>query len=485
MVSSVIQEKPHGQSIPRSDRIPFAEKIAFSAGVNTDALSVQLMMGIMWMPFFNIGMGMSPVTLGVILMLLRTFDGVADPFVGNFSDNLRTRWGRRKPLMIPGIVAAACIFPLFWFVPNLSELGKSAYLLGVGILFFLAHSFWSISYYGMQLELTPNYDERTRLTFWMVLFGGLGAFVSGWVLPWTTSSIFADPITGKPDIVSGMRSVCWVVVAIFLVAGLVPALFVRERFGGKCETSRPKEKLWDSLKESANCRPLWTLIGTSCFLTFGSIAVGTLWQYANIYYVFNGDLGASSTLSGWRSTATVVTALGMAPIWVALAERLDKVRVLIIMMSMMVLSHLLDLVLMRSDMPFLQLITGGAEAAGSAGFWMILPSMKADVADYDELQTGRRREGSLNAFYSWFLKVGSTAALGSSGVLLQWTGFTATVAQQPESVLRAMRYLYIFVPIVFWLISIGLASLYRLDRKRMGRIRAILEKRRGHIPVAT
>lgn len=481
-MSSILKSVPGKgaeTNIPGSEKIPFREKIAFAGGVNADSLSAGLMTGI-WMPFFNIGMGMSPVVLGVILMVLRAWDAFADPVIGNLSDNARTRWGRRKPFMVCGIIATGCIYPLLWFMPEMGSAGKIAYLIGVGMLFYTAYSCWAMPYYGMQLELTPNYDERTRLTFWMSIAGAFGAFVGGWVLALVTSAIFVNPGTGKPDIVLGMRWVCWGIAILFVVAGLLPALFVTERFPrGKSARNASNEKLWDSIKDSATCRPLWNLIATSCFLQFGMVSVGSLWQYANIYYIFGGDIGAASVLAGWKSSATVVTALAAAPMWVALAERFDKMKVLIGMLTLMIISHLLNLFLMRPDMPYLQLITGGAEAAGFAGFWMLLPSMKADVSDYDELQTGRRREGSLNAFYSWFLKLGGTASLGASGFLLQLTGYDAHLSSQPHGVLKFMFYAYIFVPIVFWFGAICVASFYRLSRERMADVRFTLEERRG------
>lgn len=463
------------------DRIPLLQKLAFAIGVNTEGIAVQMMIGVLWMPFFNIGMGMSPVVLGGILMIYRVWDAITDPVVGNLSDNARTRWGRRKPFMTVGIIFAAVLYPLFWFMPDGPEPIKIAYLIAIGMLFFSATTCWMMPYYSMQLELTPNYDERTRLSFWMSISGKLQTLASGWILALVTSDLFMNSESGKPDIVAGVRSLCWAIAAVFLVSGLVPVIFVKERFGGNSAFHQNKESLWVSIKESCGCRPLWKLIGASFFLMLGSGSVMTLWQYSNIYYVYSGDIGAASVLAGWRTSVIVIFSIVTAPLWVWLAERFDKFLVLIAMFCLMIVGHSLNLLLMRPDYPYLQLVSGVAESLGMSGFWILLPSMKADVADLDELQTQKRREGSINAFYSWFLKLSSTIALGLGGLLLEISGFDAAAEKQTPESIAAMRDLYIFLPIVFWVVALIIALTYRYGRLQMIDTRRQLEARRGSI----
>lgn len=228
--------------IPDSDRIPLLEKVAFGIGNNADAIAISMMISTLWMPFFNIGMGMSPVVLGFVLMGLRAWDAVSDPLVGHFTDNARTRWGRRKPFMFFGILAAACIYPLFWFMPReLSDVMKVMYLSGVGVLFFTATTCWGMAYYAMMMEMTPNYDERTRIAFWMSVFGKINTLAGGWIMALVTSSFFADPATGQADIVNGMRHVGWGIAVVFVICGLLPVFFVRERFANSDLVKKPEK----------------------------------------------------------------------------------------------------------------------------------------------------------------------------------------------------------------------------------------------------
>lgn len=113
--------------------------------------------------------------------------------------------------------------------------------------------------------------------------------------------------------------------------------------------------------------------------------------------------------------------------------------------------------------------------------WLFLPSMKGDVADWDELHTHRRREGSINSFYSWFIKASLTCAMGVGGFVLQFSGFDAAREVQPDHVLSSMFNLFLYLPLEIWGIAWISAWLFPLNRARALEIRAALEVRRGVI----
>ncbi len=468
--------------IAPADRIPFLQKIMFAAGGSTELLATTLLMYTLWMPYFNIGLGLSPVLLGVVLMVFQLWNGFMDPVMGNISDNTRTRWGRRRPFLAVGALLTGTLYPLFWYMPaGMGNAAKSVYLVIVGCVFFTCFSSWAMAYYGLQLELTPNYDERTRLTGWMSVFQRLASLSGGWVLAIVTGSMFINSATGKGDIVLGMKTACWFIAGGIILFGLLPAIFVKERYYEAESSRQPRERFWQSIKESSGCMPLWSLIGISFPLTLGYAAVSALSLYVNIYYVFNGDIHAASIVNGWKATATTVAGILLIPFWAWLSERFDKRKAVLCTVSLAIIGHLLYYFCLRPDMPYLQLIPSLFESCAFSAIWLFIPSMKADVADYDELHTTRRREGSINSFCSWFLKVSMTCAVGLGGLVLQLSGFTSKIIHQPPAVLHRMVTLYILFPIGFWIIALLIAYFYPLSRRRMGEIRAELEIRRGAI----
>jgi GPH family glycoside/pentoside/hexuronide:cation symporter len=466
--------------IPLQDRIPFPEKLTFSIGASTDYVVSGLVLGTLWLPYFNIGLGINPAILGVMLMVLQGWNAMIDPIFGNVSDNLRTRWGRRRPLMAVGAVMTAALFPLLWRPPaQFDESEKVVYLIVVGLIFFTAFSCWAMPYYALQLELTPNYDERTRLAAWMTLIAKFNVLLSGWAMAIISGSWFSDA-GGTPDIVRGMKASSWFIAVFILVAGLLPVCFVRERYYETEARHQQRDPFWQSLRESARSRPLWGLVGIMFFLVLGTVSVASLGQYLNIYYVCHGRLAESSILWGWKSTVLMITGIACIWPWMWLGEKFDKKTIVAVMMGASMTGHLLNYWCMTPAMPYLQLIPSVFESAAVSAVWLFLPSMKGDVADYDELGTSRRREGAINAFFSWFFKAAMTCSMGLGGLLLDLTGFDVKLAAgQPEEVLQRMFAYYLFLPLIIWGLGLLCVWLYPLNRQKMAALRTCLENRRG------
>ncbi len=355
------------------------------------------------------------------------------------------------------------------------------YLLVMGVLFYTCFSCWAMPYYSMQLELTPNYDERTRLNAWSAVFGKFTSLCGAWAMALLSSSWFANPATGAPDIVHGMKVCSWFVAGAILVVGLLPALFVQERYYSEAR-HQARDPFWQSIRESARCRPLWMLIGISFFLVVGSTSIGTLAQYLNIYYVNHGDLAKASVIVGVKGTLLVVTGLLCIPVYTWLGERYDKKQVVGFMIGLTMFGQVLNVFLMTPAHPWLQIIPGFFESSAISAIWLFLPSMKADAADYDELKTMRRREGALNAFYSWFIKAALTCSMGLGGWVLEFSGFDVKLAhEQPAAVLHTMLALYVILPVVIWGIALIFVWRYPLNRAEMSAIRLALEERRGAV----
>ncbi len=497
-------------TIPDDERIPFFQKLAFATGVNMDYSVTGMLKGVLWMPVFNIGFGISPITLGIVMMIFRGWDAFTDPLMGNISDNTHTRWGRRRPYMFIGAFATVLLYPLFWFMPiEWSSSAKSIYLTFSGILFFTAFTSWSMPYYGMQLELTPNYDERSRLTAWMAFFTKAFYLGAGWLLPLVMvvgalaighpednvgkGAFFADflaPLQSwfssfpgispdLPPIVAGIRIVCWLIMLISLCFGLLPALFTKERYYQSLTKKQKREPFWQSIRETLSCKPLWILIAASFLLSFGLQSISTLGQYVNFYYVNHGDLTTGAFIAGWKNTVAVALGFLCLPILVKLGERFDKINIALAVLIIATLMHAMGYFLITPDYPYLQIANGVVETSALGAFYMFLPSMKADVSDYDEYITGRRREGAINAFYSWFVKVAGTMAVGVGGVVLELSGFDATIGDQPQSVLNRMFIMYLCIPILIWVSAIAVLWRFPLNRERARQIRLELEQRRG------
>ncbi len=469
--------------IPLEDRVPFWQKAAYGIGGPMDWLTVGIATSMLWIPVFNIGYGINPGILGLLLVLHRGWDAIADPLMGNISDNTRSRWGRRRPYILVGGLLTTILMPFLWRPPTqFGEIGILIYLGIFGILLFTSFTIWAMPYYSLMMEMTPNYDERTRVAAVRAFFTQFSILIGGWVMAAATSSYFANPETGEPDIANGMKTVSIYLSLIVIFMAVIPAIFVKERYYEKEARQQEKTKLLEGLKESLSIRPFWILIGVVFFQMFGLGVTGTLGLYVNMYYINEGEVAAASMIEGWKATASMIAGIFSVFFWTWVCERLDKKWALMIILGLGFIGAGLNLICLTPEYPYLQLVPTIFYAAVIGAVWMIVPSMVADVLDYDELKTGKRREGSVNSVFSWFLKIGMTAAAGLSGFVLHWTGFNVDLGnEQPEEVIQKMLMSFILIPIVFWFIAMLLTWIYPLTRGKMNEIRKELEERRGKV----
>ena len=468
--------------VTAEDKVPFKQKASYALGSLVEAFAGGSL-GPMFLPVFNLGYGISPGLLGIIGVIHRVWDAIYDPIIANVSDNTRTRWGRRRPYILIGAIATAIVTPLTWRLgAGWSETAMLVYIAFIGILGHACMSTWAMPYNSLMLEMTPNYDERTRVSAYRAIVGKFGALVGAWILPLCASKMFANPTTGEADLVRGMQTVSiWLSVGI-VAFGILPALFVTERYYAKEASKQAKEPFFKGLRDSFQLKPLWMLISIVLFQVLGNALVGGMGFYLNVFFVNKGQLTDAAFIEGLKASVAFVTGLAAVPFWTWVSEKLDKKYTLMIIIASGLISSALQYLCLSPRYPYLQIIPAVFYASVVASIWLILPSMQADIVDYDELRTYRRREGNINAVFTWFFKLGVTLATGASGFILMWTGFEVkNGSNQAPEVLWLMLVLFITVPAFFWTVAVVILWFYPLDREKMAGIRAELEARRGKI----
>lgn len=106
--------------------------------------------------------------------------------------------------------------------------------------------------------------------------------------------------------------------------------------------------------------------------------------------------------------------------------------------------------------------------------------MRADVADWDEHEFGRRREGLIAAVGNWIAKLAMTAAMGLGGIVLQYVvGFDVTLGgDQAPGTLDRLIWSYMLIPSAGALTIFILLYKYPLSEEKMAAVRGTLEQRR-------
>jgi len=204
-----------------SESLPFWKKTAYGIGGFAENFFHNAL-NVMATPFLNIGFGVSPALVSVAMTVPRIWDAFTDPVMGTISDNFRSRFGRRRPFVFVGGVLTAFSFAALWWIPG--GLGKTGTFWAFLVMLLLYYSFFTVfvvPFLALGFEMTPDYNERTRVMSYRSFFSTAAGFAMNW-LYWLTQRDLFD------GIVEGMRWVgigCGIVLAL---ATMVPAIFVKE-----------------------------------------------------------------------------------------------------------------------------------------------------------------------------------------------------------------------------------------------------------------
>lgn len=467
----------------KREKLPLSAQVFYSSGALGDYLMMS-MIGTLAINIYHVGLGASAVLIGWALAIPRLWDAFTDPVIANISDNVHTRFGRRRPFILAGAGFTAVFCVLIWRPPvSLGEHGLVAYFFVFSMLYYTAFTVFSIPYHALGLELTSDYDERTRLMSLKSIFAGAGGI---FLMPWAYKLCFVlggDEVEGVNREVVGVRTVGIIYGALMVIFVIFPAVFCRERFAN---ANREKMPIINAIKCTIKNRPFIILCVSIVLTMVGVYIVAPLGMIINMTYVYAGDKEASAMIGGIYGTIYSICAVASVPLVSYLGTRFGKKRILVAGLLLSASGFLLSWFLINPAMPYLQLLLAIIVAPGLSAVTALLAyALLADICDLDELNTGLRREGMYTAVYTWSVKMSSTCVLVLTGYLLVWTGFDPdNLLSTPQTVLK-LRLAMMLIPSGFMLSAAFVMTFYRLNRAKVEQIQAQLMERRSNDQEAT
>lgn len=471
------------------DRISIPHKVIYGLGAFVNNLLAAAIGGMAIV--LNLGLGMNPALVGLLGALPRLTDAITDPLMGFISDKTRSRWGRRRPYIFCGAIAAGICFALLWQLPA----GKSEdyyfwyFLLG-SLIFYLAYTMFATPWVALGYELTPDYHERTRLMGVQNFMGQLAYLLSPWFLWVMQNEHWFD------NMMSGASGLALVIGIAAIAIGIIPAIFLRERFVGikvasSAEDGPPSEPQRDTVSGKVReffqgfmvtlkFSPFLKLCAATFLVFNGFMLVASFQFYVIIYYVFDGDQKLGAEYAGWAGTLSAFSTFCVIFLVTWLSTRIGKRRAFFYSTGISVVGYLLKWICYNPDYPLLLLLPAPFIAFGLGGLFTLMGSMIADVCDLDELNTHERREGMYGSIYWWVVKLGMAAALAASGFLLNATGFDVALGgEQVASTIFWMRVFDAAIPAICSLAAILAIASYPITEEKAHEIREQLEVRRG------
>ena len=133
--------------------------------------------------FYTDVFGLSPVTVGVLMLVARFSDGISDVLMGIIGDRTKSKYGKFRPWILWTAIPLGLILSLLFTSPDLTDSGKIVYAYITYIFFTLIYTANNVPYGALMAVMTGDDKERTSLgSFRMVgAFGG-GMLVQGALL---------------------------------------------------------------------------------------------------------------------------------------------------------------------------------------------------------------------------------------------------------------------------------------------------------------
>ncbi|MGQ7828926.1 MFS transporter [Altererythrobacter sp. Z27] len=420
--------------------------------------------------FYGTVIGLEPGLVGLALMIALVFDALSDPLVGYWSDNLKSRWGRRHPLMYGAALPVALTYFLVWNPPELGQAGLFFYLTGLSILIRTFITFYETPSSALIPELTSNYEERTSLQSYRLFFGWAGGnlmsvLMFGVLL--TGPLGMRDPEAFKTyGIIGSVMMFVAIMVSALGTHSRIPHLHrpkvTAERFGVRRIFREMVETLSEKSFIALFFATILSAIATGLAAALAFLMLNYFWEFSEFQIFiwtctvfFSALLGAAiapwATRRMGKKRATIILGL--------LAFSIQPLPVLLRLVGMMPENGdplLFPLVLAINVMDLALII-----AMQAVSFSMI-----ADLVESNQLRTGRRSEGVYYAATTFTRKTTQGLGVLAAGVILSIVAFPdgAPPGTVSADTLWWLGALYAPSLLVLWLGALYCVSRYKIDK---------------------
>jgi Na+/melibiose symporter-like transporter len=441
-----------------SNRLPLSTFVAY--GLPRFAMGlVGVVVSVYFVNFGTDVLLIAPYAMGLIQAGARIWDGVTDPVAGYLSDRTRSRFGRRRSWLYLSALLMLLAVILMWSPPaGLDAFWIVVWVAAAYIFYETVQDVFLIPHGALGVELSESYHERTRVFAWQHLFLALGTLFGLAALYYVQAGDARERVQVFAVVGGGLLCA-----TILYAAWRLPE---RASYQGRGPTN-PLQALRDVLR-NPYARPLF---GMYAIETIGIGAVGSLTPFM-ARYVY-GDASLTTALAG----AYLLPQALLTPLWIGLADRIDKKKLWLGAMVVTCCGSFLQSFL-PADMRWLILgvpfVLGMAAGVGA----VCAPAIKADIIDYDELQTDQRKEGAYLAVWNFVRKC--SAAL--TPILALWaieiSGFQPNVAQN-EQTQWVMRFFFGMFPGLCFIGGIWIFLRFRFSQREHAEIRRALDARRS------
>ena len=425
--------------------------------------------------FYSQVIGLDARFVGTAITVALVFDALSDPIVGYWSDNFRSKLGRRHPFMYAAALPVALSYFFLWNPPtDWSETAMFWYLLVLAIFIRTFITLYETPSSALAPELTEDYHERSSLLSFRYYFGWTGGNVMTvlmffFVFPALASEVFPDGRFNPASyeilgIVGSLLIFVSILVSAIGTHGQIPYL----------KQPPPKRALtlggvFKEIFETLGNRSFVSLFAAALL---GAVATGLAAALAFYFYTYFWEFSSVETgIITMGVFLAAVIGFVLAPI---ITRRFGKRNgamgiglVAFLGAPLPVFLRLIGVLPENGD-PFVfwfVFVTGVLDVGLIICFQILFASMTADLVEQAELKTGRRSEGVFFSSVTFVRKTVQGIGLLTASLVLALAEFPsgADVSEVSDDAVWYLGAYYVPTILTLWMGMIAVISGYKLN----------------------
>ncbi|TXT54162.1 MAG: putative Major facilitator superfamily transporter [Promethearchaeota archaeon] len=454
-------EKPNINSI--KTEYTNKEIVGYSLSGVADTLSYQMFS--FYIFNYYIAVKQLPVLWIIIgFMIWTVWNAINDPLIGILSDRSTSKYGRRRPFIVLGLLPLIAIIILLW-TPFGNQIGQYIYFIIIILAFDTFYTLYSVNQVSLFPEMFQNLDQRAKANNYRQIFNIIGLLFAA-IIP----TLFV-PTSVEPGTEAGYFIGSIIMAILAAVFGL---LFVKFGLRERVEYSKDPLKapsFKDSIKFTLKNKAFrsYVVVNLCVWYIFGLVPIINPY-YARFILGVEGGFGASIYLAILFISAMVFT-IPWSKIFAKYGPR--KAEIYAIICLIFAMSPFLFML-----GPILAIFTYIIGGFGFAGIMFGRDILMSTVIDTDEIDVGLRREASYYGVNALIIRF-STIAVYLSVFFIFW-GIGWGVIYDPSNYTPqtdiGIFILIYFLPVIAMMIGLLAISRFPVTKERYDEMQKELDR---------
>ena len=448
--------------------------VAYGTGFLGDALYYQFISSYL-LVFLTGAVGMSPKDAGTVGSIIVLADAAGSLFVGRFTDGLKCRYGRRRPVLLFSAFVLPLLFCLLFVTVPGADPQRVVYYTATGLLFYLFFILYFVSQTAFGADISDGYDDSIKMNSTVSFITNLATLACLAmplpVIKWlqsrgmTPSSAWFAFAAGMSVIVLCGLLFCW------------NETRGREKLGVVDTKSQSWREMLRDYRELLQIKPYRRLIETKFILNF----CYTMYSSAMVFFITYCVGGDSEWITSLAYTFNTLLGFAVIPLVTGIALKYGKRRMTVMTSAFYGVSGIVLYFIGIHSVPFLLLYVL-VHSVGVHGFWQLYSTNLYDVVDLDEFRSGRRREGNIVGLQSFICGISVSLTVRILTLLLDSAGFDGSLAAQDAPALRMLQICFILLPGISSVAGAVSMYLYKVERQGHLLVREALDRRKAGEP---